>query len=407
MLFRSSLDPTVQSKEQLIVLCHAEERILIPLPQTYEEMQEVARREFALTGDIVIETDDVQGCEGTRVTVHKDSWNGISPVLKSVTAKAVKGKAPASRLSGALNYQSVPAQPAGSWRLMDDTAFRSGTFGTTQSGAESPQTAQPAVSRRRIDDTAFITRTIGLKQSSADFLGIERPTSPELTWVVSSVGSFERPSAKKAAAPLEHEGDSEEEVPIPSPSKRRATRHRILSDYGDNSREGGGDVVGDKARDVKPQVSSTSSSPSTSDGRQRGESSAIAHQGIGIKQEKVVKVKTENVSPSRIASSPESKINGSPEIFDDGSFLISVEYPESGETCWFKTRGHHLVSKVLTRACRTFKIEQASSRARLLLVIDEDIDGERVDGCAVCSPRDSMDRLGAKPHSKFLLELME
>ena len=36
MLFKSLSDPDAKSEQQLIIFCHAQERVLLPLPKSYE-----------------------------------------------------------------------------------------------------------------------------------------------------------------------------------------------------------------------------------------------------------------------------------------------------------------------------------------------------------------------------------
>ena len=39
MLFKSRLDADIQSTQELIVFCHVQERVLLPLPKSYEVLK--------------------------------------------------------------------------------------------------------------------------------------------------------------------------------------------------------------------------------------------------------------------------------------------------------------------------------------------------------------------------------
>ncbi|EMD32998.1 hypothetical protein CERSUDRAFT_77046 [Gelatoporia subvermispora B] len=89
------------------------------------------------------------------------------------------------------------------------------------------------------------------------------------------------------------------------------------------------------------------------------------------------------------------------------SFLVQIHYSGAAaagedEQLLFKTRGRHVVGKVLLQACRTFGIEDLYDRAQLQLVCDAD-QGEDEPEILPCPRHETMARVGATPGSRFLL----
>ncbi|KAJ8482800.1 hypothetical protein ONZ51_g5133 [Trametes cubensis] len=84
MLFPSTHDSNLKTQQDLIVFCYAQERVLIPLPKTYEDARNRARDVFGIADDVVFETTDLYGSDGMRVRIHSTAWEGVSPILHTV-----------------------------------------------------------------------------------------------------------------------------------------------------------------------------------------------------------------------------------------------------------------------------------------------------------------------------------
>lgn len=65
MRFTSSVCPERQSSQELIVLCHGEERVLVPMPNTYEVISPFLLSQNQRIAFDSIETGSERGCRAT------------------------------------------------------------------------------------------------------------------------------------------------------------------------------------------------------------------------------------------------------------------------------------------------------------------------------------------------------
>ncbi|KAM5537899.1 hypothetical protein V8D89_008375 [Ganoderma adspersum] len=460
MLFKSRLDADIQSTQELIVFCHALERVLLPLPKSYEDAQDVARSEFSLTGQLVFEAHDIPGHEGSPVRIHKAAWEGISPTLPSVTVK------PASISSPAPVARPRPPETlsSGSRRISSQKRMSmTGPPPTTRlSGV--PTTLAPAA--RIVERQSLSARKSPFLTSSAQFPSMPAYKEPGPSSYKSSPPSRQSPATTPAPAAIEELEDDEEEVRLLSPKKKN-TRPRILSDYGleqaEESDEASEDApkagaesgdeeeefdqledadftlsVGPSGRS-QPRTSKASRASSASivelDGPPAGwaektERSPSVRQLDGTLSPPEPKVKMEKIEPklerapsrsqgiadSRAPAeshSTASQSQSQPQLAgkSDESFLIMIEYADDPDSrSLFKTRARHTVSKVLMQACRTFELQAYYHSARLVLVVEEeDVDTGEVAFRRkhTCGRHETMGEAGAEPDARFLVEIAE
>ncbi|TBU41219.1 hypothetical protein BD309DRAFT_1002612 [Dichomitus squalens] len=431
MLFKSRIDAEDRSTQELIIFCHAHERVLLPLPKTYEEAQQVARNEFSLSGELVFETDDLHGFEGTLVRIHQAAWKGISPVIRSVTVKVANASSPAT---------AGPPRPSeslssGSRRLSSQKRMSvGGSAPIPRSGA--PSTLAPAP---RIVERQSVSARKTPVPTSLPKVSPHKDASPR--------GS---PPSRHSAVPTpppaktdELQDDEEDEVRIVSPRKKSA-RPRVMSDYGvdqtetdellDDTRNwkaSGSDEEFDQLEDADfasagPSMRSQtrpSKAPRTSGGSiveldgppagwtDKAEGSSRARQ-LDAPRPEPPRVKTEKkeikLEPALSRSEEPRPTQSQPK--SDESFLIMIEYADDAESrTLFKTRARHAVSKVLMQACRTFGLEAYYRSARLVLVVEE----ENGEGEVVyrrqyaCAKDETMGEAGAEPNARFLVEIVD
>nr|VWO95691.1 Fungal_trans domain-containing protein [Ganoderma boninense] len=254
MLFKSRLDPDTRSAQDLIVFCHAQERILLPLPKTYEtvssqirlirlnllgvavlpgvltnhtfqDAQAVARTEFSIAGELTFETDDIPGFEDAHVRIHQAAWEGISPVIRSVTVRVAN------------NTSSPPAvaRPRPSETLSSGSRRISSQKRMSMTGpppvrlSVGPTTLAPAA--RIVERQSLSARKSPLPTSTTQFPSMPAYKEPGPSSYKSSPPSRQSPATTPAPAPIEELDDDEEEVRLLSPKKKNL-RPRILSDYG-------------------------------------------------------------------------------------------------------------------------------------------------------------------------------
>ncbi|KAI0752831.1 hypothetical protein C8Q80DRAFT_1267314 [Daedaleopsis nitida] len=435
MLFKSPLDPDMKSTQQLVILCHAQERVLLPLPKTYEDAQEAARTEFSVSGELVFETDDLLGSDQPHVRIHPAAWEGISTVLRCVHVKLSQshGQVVGSR------PRPSEALAAGSGSRRVSSQKRISMVGATPfrlSNAMPQAVERQSLSARKAP--------IGGTPSS-------RPSSVYAPVIVEAGPSSLKRSPPPALAvdtlstsKIEELGDDdeEEEHRIRSPTKKGA-RQRIMSDYGlepedddsqgtdvthnieDNDEEfdqlDDSEIVsaGLSKLQIKGKVPPASSSRSGSgslvelDSQPSESNSRKAERSASVRQldEPEPKIKAEKSSAradtkASQATQQSSRTQGKA----DESFLIQIEYNDDPESrSLFKTRGRHMVSKVLMQACRTFGLEEYYRNARLILIVEEEND----DGDIVfqrryaCERNDTMADAGAEPNARFVVELFE
>ena len=256
-----------------------------------------------------------------------------------------------------------------------------------------------------------------------------------------------------------------------SPTKKRAARPRVLSDYGMGGEDANGAQDEDEGEDLdQPSPTATQSGriscagnasiielggpPSGSGARKPNAGRASPARPLDGEFVSVVapcpnefsrhaphppepKVKTEKGLPAASSlkrpASPVEGLQGSQSQppsnkgqKGDESFLVAIEYSEDPESrSLFKTRGRHMVSKVLMQACRTFGLEEYYHRyaglctsgvtcaesvvrsAQLVLLIEEeDESGEIVfQRRYACSRDETMSEAGAEPNARFLVEI--
>ncbi|THG93593.1 hypothetical protein EW026_g7683 [Hermanssonia centrifuga] len=90
------------------------------------------------------------------------------------------------------------------------------------------------------------------------------------------------------------------------------------------------------------------------------------------------------------------------------NFLITVEYDDGGEevhNSTFKTKGRHIVGKVLLTALRTFGIEDAIDS--LVLIREDVVGGKAVRRTYPCSLDETMANAGARPNARLAILIDE
>ncbi|KAH9935135.1 uncharacterized protein BXZ73DRAFT_100525 [Epithele typhae] len=384
-----------------------------------QDAQQVVRDEFGLIGDLVFETTDLLGPEEGTVRIHRRAWDGIRTVLRCVTARVDHA------LAAPLSQKRISV--VGGLQCVCQMAQLGARFLGGRSATGSRPTSIVATSHK-------------------DFTSQPGPSSAPL--VRSSLGPADSPPASRvlshepsrieeldddepALEPQEEEKEEEEE-PVRSPTKKHATRPRILSDYGiDNDtdeQDEGNELLGRRSALQSPTPASVARSGrmsragSVSHGDPEG-----PHPGVRkgeqpsplqyVETAPEPNIKTKKVLPQSSRASPTGSHRSQPPPSQppsshmpktDESFLVVIEYSEDPDSrSLFKTRGRHMVSKVLLQACRTFGLEEYYESAQLTLVIeeageDDDIVFQRR---YVCKRDETMAEAGAEPNARFIVEI--
>ena len=192
---------------------------------TLQDAQEVARNEFSLTGEINFETDDIHGFEGTHVRIHHDAWEGISPVLRSVTVKLADSSSPAA----VARPRPSETLSSGSRRLSSQKRMSmTGPPPIRLSGVSGTSALAPAA--RIVERQSLSARKSPFPASSPQFPSMPAYKEPGPSSYKSSPPSRHSPAPSPAPAPIEELDDDEEEMRLLSPKKN--SRPRVMSDYG-------------------------------------------------------------------------------------------------------------------------------------------------------------------------------
>ncbi|KAI0944008.1 hypothetical protein AcV7_001946 [Taiwanofungus camphoratus] len=447
MLFWSPLDPDRKAKQELIVLRHGDERVLVLLPETYQDALEVSAQEFGLSGQLRFMTEELPGCDGVKVKIHNSAWKAVSGLLNSVIVE----------------LDEKPSAGAGKRRV-------SVVPESTSRVVVHEEGAMPSVSYLSSSRTRRMSRLSMVPSSQAAVGHPVVPRAGPLT-PASSTSSIKNQAvvneeqARASSTTLDLHEDMEvdiEDERMPSPKKSQRRRRQVQSDSEEpdlDVEEQRGiepgedeeiDIAEIKEQDCNPRAATYEQehAPGPSVEQKRAvnpppvQSSRVPEKngrpGPDTQQkndQSTTKVKKEHLSAGcapKPESAPETSASqaDSKSVFvyfiglmvkpvptepvlqprNDESFLVTIEYDDgvSEETqSLFKTRGRHQVSKVLMQACRTFGIPELFSRAHLVLIVDVEEDDEIVEHRFLCANNDTMARAGAEPNSKFVIQIDE
>ncbi|KAI0669505.1 hypothetical protein C8Q78DRAFT_1154837 [Trametes maxima] len=476
MLFRSNLNPEVKSTQDLIVLCYADEHILVPLPQTYEDAQNRAKDVFGLAGDVSFEIPDLQGAAGAPVRIHSTAWEGVKSILQVVIVKledapvalprsSVPPVGAARRLSALSSQQR--ATPGPSVIRLNGAAVAKSPVSAAGQQVHSPKKGRPQSSISHANGGTAATSKVSSASGTASKV-TPQPSTSKLSQPEPKPAPVERsatpPQASKSKAKqFEEEDEEEEEIRILSPTKKRVGRPRVLSDYGLNasdneeaagdnepSEDSGGMHQSDEEEEYDEledtefasavRSSAAKAEPLSAKGGRSGSKPTSSYRSGGLVQLDAmpgsdsemrrtkarepspprVKVKVEKVqhqpkpepaavrTPASQSQTAETAAGAQSQSQErpDGSFIVMIEYNDDAESRQlFKTRGRHTVSKVLMQACRTFGIEEFYPSARMVLLVEDEEEGEVYR--SVCNRNDTMAQAGAEPNARFVVEIVD
>ncbi|TFY78379.1 hypothetical protein EWM64_g5629, partial [Hericium alpestre] len=82
----------LDSDGEVIILKYGERRVIVELPNRYEDLLQVAREVFSIrAGPIVLSTKDLDICEGVPAEIHSSSWRAMYKVVSSVIISLSSG----------------------------------------------------------------------------------------------------------------------------------------------------------------------------------------------------------------------------------------------------------------------------------------------------------------------------
>ncbi|KAI0264229.1 hypothetical protein BC834DRAFT_884335 [Gloeopeniophorella convolvens] len=82
-------DSTARGKVDTLVLKRGARQVLVILPKTFEELLAIARKIFGISEGIpvVVETSDLDICQGAAIEIHDTAWEAVALTLSSVSVE--------------------------------------------------------------------------------------------------------------------------------------------------------------------------------------------------------------------------------------------------------------------------------------------------------------------------------
>lgn len=386
MFLSSPMDPTRRTAQEVIVFCHNDERIITTLPTEYEKAELFSREQFGLSGPIHLVTEDLPApLNGTRVRIHQDAWRVISPivyqVIIEVTGDTGSKRKSSARKSSIASKRTSEAQPAAA--LLTST-----------------------------DDEEDLEATQSDDPTDLHPPRLKSPTKTNRSRVMSDdEEEDEEGEEEEERVEEEEEGKEQDEVDLALRSSRGS------SHYTQSQRSSYVSAQFSSVKDQLEEIEITpraktvkDPSPSTLPFKPSPASDPADFQSPPETQTQEAESDYPlQATSSKSKSKPESKkgrlsLHDQSLVNKDETFLITIQHIRGDRTedSIFKTRGRHLVGKVLKMACKTFNIGSEIGRARLIL-IEEDEEGE--EHRFPCENEDSMLNAGAYPDATFIIDI--
>ncbi|THH32448.1 hypothetical protein EUX98_g1712 [Antrodiella citrinella] len=451
MKFSSTTVPHLRSDEELVVLCHDDRRVLVPLPATYEGAEDLAREEFGLDGPIQFETNGLAECDGLRVQIRWDTWRAASLLSALLFVRDVAMQRPGVGVEPQAQDVVGLNEPKMSLPRAQDRRDRL----RLQVKREPQDELDNASSRVHVDSDsdAWQARSDKIHQRHRKPSRPSKPLTPESS--VSSVDANDRPrllpflpkqeplqiriSEAEASLPEMPDESEDEDVHMESAvewSDEESEHHhhdsctsvKIESEDEDDHVELCDKMVQTKEPEEDASCNSLglkhikAESPEV---KLSGRGACTGHFGelgpaLSISQERVSPLRrkpgSSNAKPrNRRSSGFEQPIP----IFDSvqvkveptdparilaPSVEVQVTYAGTRKAIWAPL--HFTVDRFLRKACRQHNITDHLDRARLIIIEEDGQD----DGPALvfrCEADSTMTKLGAKDGSEFKILLEE
>ncbi|KZT72361.1 hypothetical protein DAEQUDRAFT_723060 [Daedalea quercina L-15889] len=427
MRFRSPEDPDIKTSQELIVLQIANEgrdaparRVLIPLPNEYQDLVTISGETFGLTFDasnVRFYTQELAGSKGHNVEITKGAWDAIKTVLTSVI---VQPHDTAQPLRKAARKSIAPPQPD---RIVTHDVGSAPTKDVIDAARRlSRMSLGPEDKRRRASHRSFVPsrfssvpparieedeRSIDLGDEDERFEGEEEEEEAVLR---------SRSMSKRQVIASEDEEEDEDEEVEDELQDELHDEDEIGGDVGDGPFVVATGSSAQQQQQLSPSPSQRPKSPppktpASKAGRRSSDQRMHASHTSPTPRLKQERDAASSTAPNvkKEGNPAEAKTSKPvPRSQPEDRFVVIIEYDDgSGEETQtkFKTRGRHLVSKVLLQACRTFGIENMYDRSQLVLALDTEEDGEIVEHRYICPADETMANVGAAEESRFIVQV--
>ncbi|OCH89418.1 hypothetical protein OBBRIDRAFT_888416 [Obba rivulosa] len=379
MIFQASLNESLKSSQELIVLRYSEQQVLIPLPRTFQDIHTAARELFHLgtNNGLRISTEDLHGHAGVDIEINEAAWKAVSPLLRSIIIQPRADLTSGHTLAPVAHvHQLTPSSSTSSIRESAKAKRKrpsrvreqgqNGEEGTAQKRArvsEEPEQPTAGPGSGSSQRTSFQTEEQDppveeqheYEEEEMEInIGEEHGEEEQVEEAVEYVQDHQAVSyaSHEPGQPAYWDEPRREEQAAQS-MQRRTEQPRETTPV---------------SRKFKPALEAVTPA--------RGTASQLATPRAGIWQENVA-LKQEKPSPAPCVKSELSSTAPRTQRVDSvpptqtqtdstDSFLVQIQYightAGEDEQLMFKTRGRHHVTKVLHQACRTFGIEDLYER---------------------------------------------
>ncbi|KAI0061894.1 hypothetical protein BV25DRAFT_1916552 [Artomyces pyxidatus] len=385
MRVTSSLLPnsTQSSQADVLILKHAQRRVLVGVPKTFQDLITVSRELFALAPEVnlTFETDDLNICQQVAVEIHPTCWDAISLALCTVnikTERAIKntvrepavervvGRAP----SVPVMATEIPVNPSSGSSVDDDMVnIPSDDLYDDELYEEGDDTeVSPMKGKGRARQRIESEEEEEEEEEEEDIMP-GSSTQPTIESAIPAMSSVKTSLVRAAPASASHVLTPKDNVrDMFSPNGKTALSYD-KDDW--NTMGKNTDNVGAGS----PSLDRISKSKGT--------------------PQKAVKYPSLDATP---APKFKPQVAHPADALPDGKILITIAHPSSGQESKFKVKGKHLVGRVLASACAAFKID--ATHAKLLIQTEDD----GVEMSYECKIDESMAEAGADNGSHFTIQ---
>ncbi|KAI0034890.1 hypothetical protein K488DRAFT_83617 [Vararia minispora EC-137] len=441
----------------VIILSDGVRRILVQVPQTFDDLVNTAKVMFKLEDDdLLFETDDLNVCRGGAVEIHSSSWESVRSVIGTLTItrhNQRENAGPSARRS--LAPISVPQLPSASIPdvkplsvprtfssrpllnraispPLDTDAGEDGLYPPSSLDDEdlydeNDEVAEPQPSPSKGKGKGRARKQVLSSDEEEEgelwHSSSLRPSGSKAKPLSSRVGSYASPMAP-ASPTGKVRGTPCDVMDMFSPNVKKAVvRQTPVPDDTEEEEENDENVAPPTLRLVGSSKSSATSISKSINPEVRSVKKTPHKSGNYIPDDEVSpspRPKVSGTTPGlKHAPAHSSFLRESVTDFDDKptleplpslretaplpeeKILIVIKHPESGNESKFKIKGKHLVQRVLTSACNAFQLDV--SRAHLVLV--EDIDG--IEMTTECRRDQTMVKAGVKNESQLKIVLLD
>ncbi|TRM68776.1 hypothetical protein BD626DRAFT_471808 [Schizophyllum amplum] len=393
MHFKSTINPDTKSSKDVPVTLFAcnGKRLFMPRPTNFKTMDAAVRKKFHLGSSSMLEfsTCTLDICRGAPVALDEDVYETMSSFLDEIVVAVVdESKPPLSQSS------SKPA-----------AASSTGTPSSTVTASATVKKASTPKARSASGKTASVSRERSVFEDddedetpAADEDAIRASVEPE---AIDPEPAFPVPEPRIKDADDRQgssRGSSQQwvEVPPSSSSSAAVVEEQLTTTTTTTHVKQESATTVAAANLFDDEVDDEPTPPP------RSQPSPSKFRPAVVAQAPVAKTSAQK--PTSTARKAPAKAAPAKAKAQEERFTVHISGPSPDQEAEFKTRGGHLVRKVLAGACQNFGLDVEEARLYLLLQW-EDEDGITVEDETECNPEDTMQKCGIEAGSRLVIRV--